>query len=92
MSWLDRLKNHLASEPKIESQAPQRFNIKTISTTQLGEIAGIHLPSQMIKNLGFKPFAQTKSGVFWAFDDVPFILVALSKHFSDKAKEQLNKK
>lgn len=102
MDWLNRLKEHLASMPapmpkpvfQMREQVFQAAGpviVHTISTTQLGELAGIHLPSQLLKNLGIQPFAQTKNGCFWAVDDVPFIFVTLSKHFSDKAKEELNK-
>lgn len=93
MYWLNRLKEHLAStpEPKPEVQAHEMVTSKTISTTQLGELAGIHLPSQLLKNLGVRPFVQTKNGCFWAAEDVPLIFLKLSKHFSDKAKEELNK-
>jgi hypothetical protein len=96
MSWLNRLKEHMAKMPppmpKPELQAePQQVVPRTISTTQLSEIAGIHLPSQMLKSLGIQPFAQTKTGFFWAVEDVPIILLKLSKYFSDKAREELNK-
>ncbi len=96
MSWLERLKDHMAKmpppAPKPELQPePQKLVPRTISTTQLSEIAGIHLPSQMLKSLGIQPFAQTKTGFFWAVEDVPIILLKLSKYFSDKAKEELNK-
>ena len=96
MSWLNRLKEHMANMPppvpKPELQAePQQVVPRTVSTTQLSEIAGIHLPSQLLKNLGIKPFAQTKTGFFWAVEDVPYILMTLSKYFSDKAKEELCK-
>jgi hypothetical protein len=100
MYWLDRLKGHLASmpapmpKPELQVQVFQSagpVTVRTISTTQLGEIAGIHLPSQLLKNLGVQPFAQTKNGCFWAVEDVPLIFMTLSKHFSDKAKEELNK-
>lgn len=96
MHWLERLKNLLASlpapMPKPELQVePKNFAPRTISTTQLSEIAGIHLPSQLLKNLGIEPFTQTKTGFFWAVDDVPLIFTTLSKHFQNKAKEELNK-
>ena len=98
MNWLNRLKDHLANtpEPKPELQGQVFYpdgpvTVRTISTTQLGELAGIHLPSQLLKNLGIRPFAQTKTGCFWAAEDVPLIFLKLSKHFSDKAKEELNK-
>jgi len=96
MTWLERLKDHLATMPppmpKPELQDdPQKLMPRTISTTQLSELAGIHLPSQLLKNLGIQPFAQTKNGFFWAVEDVPFIFLKLSKYFTDKAKEELKK-
>jgi hypothetical protein len=93
MNWFNRLKEHLVStKPELQVQAFQAGDaVRTISTTQLGEIAGIHLPSQLLKNLGIRPLAQTKNGCFWAVEDVPIIFVTLSKHFSNKAKEELNK-
>jgi hypothetical protein len=100
MDWLNRLKEHLASMPapmpKPELQT-QDFHhagpvtVRTVSTTQLGELAGIHLPSQLLKNLGIQPFAQTKNGCFWAVEDVPLIFLKLSKYFADKAREELEK-
>jgi hypothetical protein len=102
MSWLDRLKDHLADMPKPmpkpELQPREQVfqtagpvAVRTMSTTQIGELAGLHLPSQLLKNLGIQPFAQTKNGCFWAVEDVPLIFMTLSKHFSDRAKEELNK-
>ena len=100
MDWLNRLKEHLASmpapmpKPELQTQIFQAggpVTVRTVSTTQLGEIAGMHLPSQLIKNLGIQPFAQTKNGCFWAIEDVPIIFLKLSKYFVDKAKEELCK-
>ena len=96
MTWLERAKDYLATipppMPKPELQDdPQKLMPRTISTTQLGELAGIHLPTQLLKNLGIQPFVANKNGYFWAVEDVPFIFLKLSKHFTDKAKEELNK-
>jgi hypothetical protein len=100
MDWLNRLKGHIASmpapmpKPELQVQVFQNggpATVRTISTTQLGEIAGIHLPSQLLKNLGVQPFAQTKNGCFWAVEDAPLIFLKLSKYFADKAREELEK-
>ena len=88
--WLDRLKAHLANKPVPQPEQP--VVPETISTTQLSKIVGINLPVQLLRDWGIKPFAQTKTGFFWAREDVPLILMQISKHFSDKAKEELNKK
>lgn len=100
MSWLDRLKDRLASMPlpmpKPELQT-QDFHpvgpvtVRTISTTQLGELAGIHLPSQLLKNLGIQPFAQTKNGCFWDVEHIPIVFLKLSTYFENKAREELEK-
>lgn len=102
MYWLNRLKDHISKMPppvpKPEPQVREQpfpndafGNVRTVSTTQLGEMAGIHLPSQLLKDLGMQPFAQTKNGCFWAVEDIPFIFLKMSKHFADKAKEELNR-
>ena len=100
MDWINRLKDHLASMPapmpKPELQT-QDFHpvgpvtVRTVSTTQLGELAGLHLPSQLLKNLGIRPFAQTKNGCFWDVEDVPIVFLKLSTHFANKAREELEK-
>jgi hypothetical protein len=100
MSWLNRAKEHFANMPapmpKPELQV-QVFHdagpvtVRTISTTQLGELAGIHLPSQLLKNLGIQPFAQTKNGCFWDVEDIPLVFLKLSTHFANKAREELEK-
>ena len=81
-------------ELQLREQAFQAVNsvtVRTVSTTQLGELAGIHLPSQLLKNLGIQPFAQTKNGCFWAIEDIPLVFLKLSKYFADKAREELEK-
>ena len=98
MSWLNRLKDHMASMPapipKPELQV-QVFHdagpvtVRTISTTQLGELAGIHLPSQLLKNLGIQPFAQTKNGCFLDVEHIPIIFLKLSTYFANRAREEL---
>jgi len=87
MKLLELIRRKPAPEPKPKPQV----TALTVSTTQLSEIAGIHLPSQMLKNLGIQPFASTKNGVYWSSEDIPHIFMALSKYFSQKAKEELNK-
>ena len=47
------------------------FKTITITTTELSNLAGMPLQSKLIKNLGIQPFAQTKTGVYWATEDVP---------------------
>lgn len=102
MDWLNRLKDQISkippSVPKPEPQVREQLfandafgNVRTVSTTQLGELVGIHLPSQLLKDLGMQPFAQTKNGCFWAVEDIPIIFLKMSKHFADKAKEELNR-
>ena len=94
MTWLERLKDHLATMPppmpKAELQDdPQKLMPRTISTTQLGELAGIHLPTQLLKNLGIQPFAQTKNGCFWDVEHIPIIFLKLSTYFANRAREEL---
>ena len=100
MSWLERLKDHMAKlpppipKPELQVQVFQNggpVTVCTISTTQLGELAGIHLPSQLLKNLGIQPFAQTKNGCFWDVEDIPLVFLKLSTHFANKAREELEK-
>jgi hypothetical protein len=90
INWTERAKAYFANNPAPEPEQPAVPD--SISTTQLSKIAGINLPTQLLKELGIKPFAQTKTGFFWAKEDVPIIFLKISKHFTDKAKEELNKK
>ena len=94
MTWLERAKDYLATipppMPKPELQDdPQKLMPRIISTTQLGELAGIHLPTQLLKNLGIQPFAQTKNGCFWDVEHIPIIFLKLSTYFANRAREEL---
>jgi hypothetical protein len=81
-------------KPKVDlsTQEPLPFKTLTITTTELSNLAGMPLQSKLIKNLGIQPFAQTKTGVYWATEDVPDIFMAISKYLREKAMEELNKK
>ena len=94
MGIFEVLRRTSPPETKIESQTQtnhKALTISTVSTTELSKIVGFHLSFQFLSDLNIKPFAQTKNGFFWAVEDVPYIFMTLSKHFSQRAKEELNK-
>ena len=94
MGVFEILNRKLQPKKKIESQTQISHNtltVATVSTTELSKIVGLNLSFQFLSNLNIKPFAQTKNGFFWAAEDIPYIFMTLSKHFSQRAKEELNK-
>lgn len=94
MGIFEVLRRTSPPETKIESQAQiihTALTVSTVSTTELSKIVGFHLSFKFLNELNIKPFAQTKNGFFWAVEDIPYIFMTLSKHFSQRAKEELNK-
>lgn len=78
---------------KVDEPTKEPVAIKAIaiSTTELSYLAGIHLPAKLVKSFGIQPLAESKNGVLWPVESVPEIFLALSKHFRQKATEELNK-
>lgn len=94
MEILEFLRRKSQPETKIESQTQinhKAQTISTVSTTELSKIVGFNLSFKFLNEINIKPFAQTKNGFFWAVEDIPYIFMTLSKHFSQRAKEELNK-
>jgi hypothetical protein len=60
-------------------------HMKTISTSKLSEIVGLHLPISFLKTIGLNPAMETKLGAMWNESDVNYIFLELGLHFLNKS-------
>ena len=64
---------------------------ETVSTSKLcSNHIGLTIPASFIVGLGAKPAYTTATGYLWSVNDVPHILMLISKYFINKAVEVKN--